>query len=57
MFYIEHEKTNDLANDDCTGEHDVKPTQIMHDAKSFETRAEAYDFWQNFGPDWNIVEY
>lgn len=52
-FYIEHD-SGQLASAGCTGQHDAKLVNSVHDAQQYETRAEAYDALQNFGPDWTI---
>jgi len=56
-FVIENTVTGQLARQDCTGEHDGKFTNDAKLAAFFDTRGEASDFCQNFGPDWNVVEY
>lgn len=56
MFYIEHEDTAKLVAQGSTGEHDVKETDSVSEAVSFDSRSEASDFSQNFGPSWNVVE-
>lgn len=54
MFYIVHVPSGHLANEGCTGEHDVKPTASFTDAVAFDTWGDASDFSQNFGPDWSV---
>lgn len=56
LYLIENAKTGQLAREDCQGEHDGKFTDSMNEAAIFETRSEAYDALQNFGPDWRIEE-
>ena len=56
MFYIEHEDTAKLVAVGSTGEHDVKETDAVAQAIAFDSRGDANDFSQNFGPSWNVVE-
>lgn len=55
-YFLQNEMTELFARHDSQGEHDGKVTQNLEDAKEFQTRAEAYEFAQNFGPHFNIVE-
>ena len=53
MYYIEHE-SGQLANKGSTGQHDAKFVNLCSEAQSYETRAEACEASQNYGPEWNI---
>lgn len=56
-FVIENTLTGELAAEDCEGQHDGKFTMDANNARIFDTRGEASDFAQNFGPDWCVVDY
>ena len=57
LFFIENTDTGLLAAEGCTGEHDGRFTDDARRAAAFDTRGEASDFCQNFGPSWQVVEY
>lgn len=56
IFFIVNDETGEYAAEDSFGEHDGKRTSDLRGAKSFDTRAAAYDFSQNFGPAWRVEE-
>lgn len=56
-FFLFNEARDVFAAEDSQGEHDGKVAYSVRSAKMFDTRGEARDFGQNFGPDWNVVEY
>jgi hypothetical protein len=57
MHYLRHIQSDQLANRDCTGEHDVRPVDSCLEAAAFDTWGEASDFSQNFGPDWTVETF
>ena len=57
VFYIEHKPSGNLALSLSTGEHDAAMTNRCSDAKRFDDYGEASDYAQNFGDDWEVVEY
>jgi hypothetical protein len=56
-YLIENAQTGQLAAQDCQGEHDGRFTNDANEARIFDTRGQASDFAQNFGPDWSVMEY
>ena len=53
-YYLENSVTEQLAHKNSVGEHDGLTTDRISDAAWFDTRTDAYDFAQNFGPDWQV---
>lgn len=56
-FLIENTDTGQMAAEGCIGEHDGMFTNDARKAITFDTRGEASDFCQNFGPNWQVIEY
>lgn len=54
MIYLINDSTGKYADKACTGEHNVKPVDSIVDAKAFDDQNEAWEFSQNFGPDWRL---
>ena len=55
LYVIQNEKTGLLARHDSEGEHDGRVTDDITIAKEFwGNRSAAYEFSQNFGPDWSV---
>lgn len=52
-YYMEHE-SGQLASKGCTGSHNAELVNLPSEAQRYETRAEAYEASQNFGPEWSI---
>lgn len=55
-FYLQNTNNFRLVHRDCAGDHAIKLTNSMADARSFASWREASQFSQNFGPDYAVVD-
>jgi hypothetical protein len=57
LYVIEHELTGRMVSKECTGSDNIIDTVSVEAAATFDTRGEARDYAQNFGPEWKVTEY